>query len=61
MNINAQKYYDCYKLLYNMDEKDLESEQADKIRDEADVCWKSLTEADRDELRQKIISELKNE
>lgn len=61
MNTNAKKYYDLWKLLYNMDEKDLDSEKANKIYDECDTLWNSLTDEDRTKLHQKIDFEVKNE
>lgn len=61
MNINSQKYYDLWKLLYSTDEKDLGSEKINKIYDECATLWNNLTDEDRTQLRQKINSEVKDE
>jgi len=52
---NAQKCFDGWKQLADMDDEALESEEAEKIRDELDVHWDKLTEEDRAQLDQKII------
>ena len=52
---NAQKCFDGWKQLADMDDVALESEEAEKIRDELDVYWDKLTEEDMAQLDQKII------
>ena len=56
---NAQKLFDGWKQLADMDDMALESEEAEKIRDELDVYWGKLTEEDR-MLLEKRISEYLN-
>jgi len=51
---NAQKLFDGWKQLADMDDVALESEEAEKIRDELDVYWDKLTEEDRILLEQRI-------
>ena len=56
---NAQKCFDAWKKLADMDDTALEGEEAEKIRDELDVPWGDLTEEDREQLDQKILDYVK--
>lgn len=54
---NFDKYFECWKLLYNMTQ--LESEIADEIRDEADIYWNSLNNKERELCKKRIEKAVK--
>jgi len=51
---NLDKLHECWKLLYSMTDEELESEVADKIRDEADIYLHQLTQEELELHKEKV-------